>query len=96
MENKKIPWWQPRVEREDYEFIKQALDANFINEGPLAERLEKEIASVSQHVASLESRIGNADFVARAPAEIVEGERKKLEESKARLAALEAQLNSLK
>ena len=45
MENKKIPWWQPRVEREDYEFIKQALDANFINEGPLAERLEKEIAS---------------------------------------------------
>ncbi|MEK7606656.1 MAG: valine--tRNA ligase [Patescibacteria group bacterium] len=59
-------------------------------------RLEKEIASVSQHVASLESRLGNADFVARAPAEIVEGERKKLEESKARLAALEAQLNSLK
>ncbi|KKS99621.1 MAG: DegT/DnrJ/EryC1/StrS aminotransferase [Candidatus Giovannonibacteria bacterium GW2011_GWA1_43_15] len=45
MKNKKIPWWQPRVEKEDYAFIKQALDANFINEGPLAERLEKEIAS---------------------------------------------------
>ena len=45
MKNKKIPWWQPRVEKEDYEFIKQALDANFINEGRLTEELEKQIAS---------------------------------------------------
>ncbi|OGF64206.1 hypothetical protein A2661_00480 [Candidatus Giovannonibacteria bacterium RIFCSPHIGHO2_01_FULL_45_24] len=44
MENKKIPWWQPQVEKEDYEFIKRALDANFVNEGPLTEEFEKKIA----------------------------------------------------
>lgn len=46
MENKKIPWWTPKVEKEDYEFIKQALDNNFVNEGPLTAQFEKEISSL--------------------------------------------------
>ena len=29
MAEKKIPWWQPKVEKEDYRFVAQALDANF-------------------------------------------------------------------
>ncbi len=41
--HKKIPWWQPHVEKEDYRFIKSALDANYVNEGPLAVRFEEEI-----------------------------------------------------
>lgn len=39
----KIPWWFPKIEKEDYEFITQALDANFVNEGPLTEKFENEI-----------------------------------------------------
>lgn len=45
--NDNISWWQPRVEKEDYTFIKKALDANFINEGPLVERFEREIARLA-------------------------------------------------
>lgn len=40
---KKIPWWAPKVEKEDHEFIKSALDANFVNEGPFTEQFENEI-----------------------------------------------------
>ena len=43
----KIPWWQPRVEKEDYAFIREVLDRNFINEGPLVERFEKAIIQIS-------------------------------------------------
>ena len=40
---KKIPWWQPHIEKEDYKFIKSALDNNYINEGPLATQFEEAI-----------------------------------------------------
>ena len=36
----------PKVEKEDYKFIKKALDANFVNEGPLVAELEKKIADL--------------------------------------------------
>lgn len=42
----KIPWWTPKVEKEDYKFIKKALDANFVNEGPFVAELEKKIANL--------------------------------------------------
>src|SRR3989338_351383 len=42
----KIPWWMPKVEKEDYEFIKKALDANFVNEGPLTAQFENKIAKL--------------------------------------------------
>jgi len=43
MNHKKIPWWQPHIEKEDYRFVKSALDGNYVNEGPLATRFEEEI-----------------------------------------------------
>ncbi len=42
----KIPWWVPHVEKEDYEFIKKALDANFVNEGPLTAEFENKISAL--------------------------------------------------
>jgi len=41
----KIPWWQPKVEKEDYAYVKEALDRNFINEGPLVEQFERDICA---------------------------------------------------
>lgn len=43
---KKIPWWQPRIEKEDYRFVKQALDNNYVNEGPLVTQFENEIKTL--------------------------------------------------
>ncbi|MGQ9674447.1 MAG: valine--tRNA ligase [Chloroflexota bacterium] len=55
-------------------------------------RLEKEIASVAQNVSRLEARLSNESFVSRAPAEVVQRERDRLEEERDRLAKLEARL----
>ena len=58
-------------------------------------RLEKEIASIMKAVASSEARLGKADFIARAPAEVVEKERGKVAEGKAQAERLKANLESL-
>ena len=44
-------------------------------------RLEKEMARVNSDIARIDAKLGNADFVARAPEEVVEGEREKREEA---------------
>ncbi len=52
---KKIPWWQPHIEKEDYRFIKSALDNNYINEGPLVVQFEdaiKKLLGVKYAVAT--------------------------------------------
>jgi valyl-tRNA synthetase len=43
-------------------------------------RLEKELAKVDADTARIDAKLGNADFVARAPEEVVDGEREKREE----------------
>lgn len=43
---KLIPWWQPQVEKGDYASVKRALDANFVNEGPLTREFENRIAKL--------------------------------------------------
>ena len=58
-------------------------------------RLGKEIAGIEKAVASSEARLGKADFVARAPAEVVEKERGKVAEGKAQIERLRANLESL-
>ena len=58
-------------------------------------RLEKEIASIEKAIASSEARLGKADFVSRAPAEVVEKERGKVAEGKAQIERLRANLESL-
>jgi valyl-tRNA synthetase len=47
-------------------------------------RLEKEMSKCDADIARVDQKLGNADFLKRAPEEIVEGEREKREEALAR------------
>jgi len=47
-------------------------------------RLEREMAKVANDIARVDAKLGNADFLARAPEEVVEGEREKREEAEDR------------
>ena len=54
-------------------------------------RLEKEMARVKSDIARIDAKLANADFIGRAPEEVVEGEREKREEAETRrLKILEA------
>lgn len=45
--NKKIPWWLPQVgSQEERQFIKLALDNNYVNEGELTTQFENKIAGL--------------------------------------------------
>jgi valyl-tRNA synthetase len=59
-------------------------------------RLEKELARVNADIARVDGKLGNADFIARAPEEVVEGEREKREEAQARRAKIQEALERLK
>jgi valyl-tRNA synthetase len=58
-------------------------------------RLEKAVASAEAEAARAGAKLGNADFVSRAPAEVVEKERGKLAEAEELVARLRAQLAAL-
>ena len=47
-------------------------------------RLEKEMAKVKGDIARVDAKLANADFLNRAPEEVVEGEREKRDEAEAR------------
>ena len=51
-------------------------------------RLEKEMAKADADIARVEQKLGNADFIKRAPEEVVEGEREKRAEAETRKAKL--------
>ncbi len=55
------------------------------------ERLDKEIARLSGEIAKAQSKLGNASFVERAPAQVVEQERKRMEDFGATLVQLHTQ-----
>ena len=59
-------------------------------------RLQTEIAEVKKYADSLEKKLANKDFVSRAPASVVEAEKKKLVEARLKLEKLGEQLKSLK
>ncbi len=59
-------------------------------------RLEKEMAKVSSDIARVDAKLGNADFLKRAPEEVVEGERDKRDEAEARRAKIIQALERLK
>ena len=63
---------------------------NFWLELPKAsqQHVEKEVASLQQYIQSLERKLANDNFTKNAPAVVVEGERKKLAEARAKLKQL--------
>jgi valyl-tRNA synthetase len=58
-------------------------------------RLEKELAKVTADIRRADAKLSNADFLKRAPEEVVDGEREKREEATARLAKIVEALERL-
>ena len=59
-------------------------------------RLEKEIAKVDADIKRIDAKLGNPEFVRKAPEEIIDGEREKREEAEDRRAKLTDALERLK
>ncbi|MDP2761294.1 MAG: valine--tRNA ligase [Sideroxyarcus sp.] len=59
------------------------------------ERLDKEIARLSSEITKAQAKLGNESFVARAPAAVVEQEKKRLEDFSTTLVQLQAQRKKL-
>jgi len=59
------------------------------------EKLNKEIAALKKYISSVTGKLANANFVANAPAVVVEIEKNKLAEAEAKLKALKEQLKTL-
>ena len=59
-------------------------------------RLAKEMAKCDADIARVEQKLGNADFLKRAPEDVVDGEREKREEAQARKAKIAEALERLK
>ena len=75
MKKKIIPWWTPQVEKGDYAQVKRALDANFVNEGPLAAEFEKKIADlVGAKYATMTTSCTAALFLALRAAGVKHGD----------------------
>ena len=58
-------------------------------------RLEKELGQRKNELAGLEARLGNPNFVGKAPAQVVEGQRARAEELKSLIVKLEESLASM-
>jgi valyl-tRNA synthetase len=59
-------------------------------------RLAKEMAKADADIARVDAKLGNPNFVARAPEEVVEEEKEKREEAQARKAKISEALERLK
>jgi valyl-tRNA synthetase len=59
-------------------------------------RLEKERQKVEADIRRVDAKLANADFLARAPEEVVDGEREKREEAQAHQAKILEALERLK
>jgi len=59
-------------------------------------RLAKEIQKLDVDIAKIDAKLGNADFLKRAPEEVVEEQRERREEAVARKTKMEEALNRLK
>jgi valyl-tRNA synthetase len=58
-------------------------------------RLTKDISKREQEIARIEAKLGNENFTSRAPAAVVDKERKKLEEARRALQSLQEQLQRI-
>lgn len=59
------------------------------------QRLEKEIAKLDLELAKINGKLGNQNFVSRAPAEVVNKEQQRLAEINSAIARLNAQVEAL-
>ena len=59
-------------------------------------RLDREMAKVENDIKRLDAKLNNADFLARAPEELVEGEREKRDEADGRRTKIVEALERLK
>jgi len=59
------------------------------------ERLQKEIAKAAQEVGKLERKLGNNDFLLRAPEEVISKQRDRLTDNKSAVKNLQMSLNQL-
>ncbi|MGO4704196.1 valine--tRNA ligase [Microvirga sp. 2MCAF38] len=59
-------------------------------------RLAKEIVKLDGEVAKIDAKLGNADFIKRAPEEVIDEQRERRDEALARKAKIEEALNRLK
>jgi valyl-tRNA synthetase len=59
-------------------------------------RLEKELTRVQSDIARIDAKLSNPDFIARAPEDVVEGEREKREEAEMRRLKIIEALERLK
>ncbi len=59
-------------------------------------RLDKEMAKVESDIKRIDAKLGNADFLAKAPEELVEGERERREEAEDRRGKIVEALERLK
>ncbi|MDM8008801.1 MAG: class I tRNA ligase family protein, partial [Phycisphaerae bacterium] len=62
----------------------QIFVANVIDPVAERQRLEKDLAGIDKQIAGIESKLNNAGFVERAPAEVVQRERERLAELQAK------------
>jgi valyl-tRNA synthetase len=69
--------------------------AGLIDKAAERARLQKNIQKLEQDVARLGSKLGNENFVSRAPKEVVDKEREKLADAESSLASLRAQLQRI-
>jgi valyl-tRNA synthetase len=59
-------------------------------------RLEKELGKIAEDISRIDKKLGNADFMARAPEEVVEEQREKREEAEGRQTKVREALERLK
>jgi valyl-tRNA synthetase len=69
--------------------------AGLIDKDAERARLQKNIDKLEQEGARLSAKLGNENFVARAPREVVDKEKEKLADSESALASLRAQLQRI-
>jgi valyl-tRNA synthetase len=66
-----------------------------LNIGPEIDRLNKEKAKIDETIAFLGRKLGNQDFVKRAPRDVVEKEKEKYEECLGKKARIDEHIRKL-
>ena len=69
--------------------------AGLIDKAAEQARLQKNIQKLEQETARLNGKLGNENFVARAPQDVVDKEKEKLADAESALASLRAQLQRI-